>query len=50
MPVKKPDQSHKMSKTEAKKTRRQLKGKTPSTPDKKGTKKGGKKEDVQDEE
>jgi hypothetical protein len=50
MPVKKQDQSNKMSKTEAKLARRQLKGKTPSTPDKKGAKKHGKKEDMQDEE
>jgi hypothetical protein len=51
MPVKKADQaSGKMSKTEAKAFRRQLKGKAPA--EKKGiTKKAGKKEeDVQDEE
>jgi hypothetical protein len=48
MPVKKPDQSHKMSKTEAKEARRELKGM--GRTDKKGGKKGGKKEDVQDEE
>ena len=49
MPAKKIDQSsNKMSKTEAKAFRKHLKGKTPT--EKKGTKKVGKKEDVQDEE